>query len=141
MGARMMFERINYNKLNARQKENHNFQKIAAHLADYGFNCLRLTDDWQGADFIACHLNGVTFWKVQLKGRLAIDKKYLGKDIHVGFLHHNSCYVYPHDDFVNEAISRGSLREESSLWTNKGSRSWSKPPKWALKLLEDHRYN
>ena len=44
------FELIPYTDLNSRQKENYNFHKVAARMADYGFNCLRLTDDWQGAD-------------------------------------------------------------------------------------------
>ena len=74
-----MFQRVPYGELNSRQKENRNFQKVAARMADYGFNCLRLTDDWQGADSIACHIDGETFLKVQLKGRMSIDRKYLGK--------------------------------------------------------------
>ena len=81
------FEPIPYADLNSRQKENYNFHKIAARLANFGFNCLRLTDDWQGADFIACHIDGETFLKVQLKGRLVIDRKYQGKDIHIAFIH------------------------------------------------------
>ena len=76
-----MFKRIKYEDLNSRQQENYNFQKLASKLADYGFNCLRLSDDWQGADFIACHIDGKTFMKVQLKGRLSIEKKYDGKDV------------------------------------------------------------
>ena len=36
----MNWEQIDFDKLNARQKENFNFQKIAAILADYGFNCI-----------------------------------------------------------------------------------------------------
>lgn len=47
-----VFKRIDYAELNARQQENYNFQKIAACLADYGFNCLRLTDDWEGAESV-----------------------------------------------------------------------------------------
>ena len=47
----MKLQRINYNNLNAKQKEIFNFQKVAAILADYGFNCIKLSDDWQGADF------------------------------------------------------------------------------------------
>ena len=74
-----MFQPVVYGDLNSRQKENYNFQKVAARLADYGFNCLRLTDDWQGADFIACHIDGETFLKVQIKGRMVIDRKYLGQ--------------------------------------------------------------
>jgi hypothetical protein len=76
---------IEYSNLNSRQKENYNYQKISAVLADYGFITHRLTDDWQGADFIAQHFDGKTFLKVQLKGRLTFDKKYLGKDIYIAF--------------------------------------------------------
>lgn len=35
-----MFQRIQYEQLNSRQKENFNFQKVAAELANYGFNCM-----------------------------------------------------------------------------------------------------
>jgi hypothetical protein len=52
------FEKVNYDALTARQKELFNFQKIAATLADCGFNCIKLADDWQGADFLAYHING-----------------------------------------------------------------------------------
>lgn len=65
----MRFKKIQYVDLNARQKENYNFQKIAASLAEYGYSCMWLNDDWQGADFIANHIDGVEFLKVQLKGR------------------------------------------------------------------------
>ena len=96
-----MFKRVTKSALNARQRENYNFSKISAKLADYGFNCLRLSDDWKGADFIACHVNNNTFLKVQLKGRLTIAKKYCGKSIFIAFPHSDSWYVYPHDKFLN----------------------------------------
>ena len=134
-----MFTRVDYGDLNARQKENHNFQKIAAHLADYGFNCLRLSDDWEGADFIACHIDGETILRVQVKGRLSIDKKYVGKGIHIAFLFENACYVYPHDTFLELLKSTGALREQSRLWTEQGVRSWPRPPAWALNALSDYR--
>ena len=57
--------RIDYALLNARQKENFNFQKLSAVLADFGFVTMRLTDDWGGADFIAQHTDGETFLRVQ----------------------------------------------------------------------------
>ncbi len=41
--------------LNGRQREIYNFQKSAALPADYGFNCIKLTDDWQGAHVLALH--------------------------------------------------------------------------------------
>lgn len=134
-----MFKQIPYDELNSRQKENYNFQKVAARLADYGFNCLRLTDDWQGADFIACHIDGETFLKIQLKGRLTIDKKYIGKDIYIAFILDDDCYVYPHDDFLSDLIERGALGEQSNLWHQRGVRSWPRPPSWALQVLSQYR--
>lgn len=68
-------EEISYDDLNSRQRENYNFHKVSAILADYGFTSIRLSDDWQGADFIAQHIDGQTFIKAQLKGRMSIDKK------------------------------------------------------------------
>ena len=56
------FEKIDYNLLNAKQKENFNFQKVAAAFADYGFNCIKLTDDWHGADFLTNHIDGKHFY-------------------------------------------------------------------------------
>ena len=53
-------------------------------MADYGYNSLRLNDDWQGADFIA--VNGDNMLKVQLKGRFTVDKKYIGKSILIAFI-------------------------------------------------------
>ena len=45
----MRLKRIMCDELNSKQKEIYNFQKLAALLADYGFNCIKLADDWQGA--------------------------------------------------------------------------------------------
>jgi len=61
-----------YTRRNARQKENFNFQKISAVLADYGFVTMRLSDDLQGADFIALHIDGETVLRVQLPHRHAV---------------------------------------------------------------------
>lgn len=99
----MEFQRINYNDLNAKQKEIYNFQKVAAVLAEYGFNCIKLTDDWQGADFLAYHKDGERTLKVQLKGRVSIYQKYQGKDLHMCFpVGKNWCLV-PHDKLVRIA--------------------------------------
>ena len=48
-----MFKKVNYKDLNSKQKENYNFHKVSSKLADYGFNSMRLNDDWEGADFIS----------------------------------------------------------------------------------------
>jgi hypothetical protein len=67
---------IKYASLNSRQKENYNYQKLSALLADYGFVTMRLSDDWKGADMIAQHIDGETFLKIQLKSRLTFCMKY-----------------------------------------------------------------
>ncbi|MGB9150676.1 MAG: hypothetical protein WCB36_10560, partial [Burkholderiales bacterium] len=81
----MKLEKVKYSDLNSRQKEIFNFQKVAGLLADYGFNCIKLTDDWQGADFLAYHTNGSDTLKVQLKSRLSIAQKYIGKSLFMAF--------------------------------------------------------
>ena len=130
-----MLQRIEYSKLNSRQKENYNFQKVAAVLADYGFNCMWLNDDWLGADFIACHIDGNTFLKVQLKGRLNIEKKYIGKDIYIAFHENGRWYLYPHDEIQNQLLSRGYMRGSDS-WETKGGYSWPYIPQRLKSLLE-----
>ena len=116
------FKKVVYGELNSRQQENYNFQKVSAHLADYGYNCLRLSDDWQGADFIACHIDGNRFLKVQLKGRLTIEKKYIGKDIYVAFCHGDTWYAYPHDEMMNLLLANEKTKASSS-WED-GGYSW-----------------
>lgn len=134
-----MFDRIAYGDLNSRQKENYNFQKIAARLADYGFNSIRLTDDWQGADFIAVHIDGETFLKVQLKGRLIIDRKYQGKGIYVAFIHGEDVYLYDHDALVHFMEKNGKIGAASVSWHQQGFRTWPSPPAWAITYLNDFR--
>lgn len=115
--------RISYKQLNSRQQENFNFHKVAAHLADFGFNCLRLTDDWQGADFVACHIDGATFLKVQPKGRLTVEQKYSGKDIYVTFRDADTWYLYPHDELRDKLLESG-LMAGSESWDQRGGYSW-----------------
>ena len=132
-----MFQRIKYSELNSRQKENFNFQKLASELADYGFNCMWLNDDWQGADFIACHIDGNTFLKIQLKGRLTIDQKYSGKGVFVAFNQYNNWYIYPHDQLRDELLGLGFMAGSKS-WDINGGYSWSKIPKKISKHIEKY---
>lgn len=131
------FEPINYGKLRAKQKELFNFQKVAATLADYGFNCIKLADDWQGADFLAYHVNGTTTLKVQLKSRLTIDRKYCGKDIWITFPHKGSWYLIRHDRLV-EKVGEQTDWLSSSSWKDKhGYSSTSINPRLLKGLTED----
>lgn len=119
----MQLTKIKYTDLNARQKESYNFHKISAVLANYGFNTIRLSDDWQGADFIAQHIDGEQFLKIQLKGRLTVDKKYIGKNIYICFCDSKQWYLYPHDDFL-AWLKTNSAFETSDSWQKYGSYSW-----------------
>lgn len=111
----MKFEKISYDNLNARQKENYNFQKVSSVLADYGYTTLRLSDDWQGADFIAQDKNG-TFIKVQLKGRLTFAEKYRGKDIFICFRDRGEWYLFDHDSLLAVALEKTNIKNTES-WT------------------------
>jgi len=133
-----MFNRIDYSQLNARQKENYNFQKVAGRLADYGYNCLRLNDDWHGADFLAVHIDGTAVLRIQLKGRFSLDAKYHGRGLHIAFLTADACYVYPHDDILAVVESRGRFGETVS-WAERGNYSWPSLAGWAVDLLEPYK--
>jgi hypothetical protein len=137
-GAVLMLMQIKYENLNSRQRENYNFHKVAARLADYGYNCLRLSDDWQGADFIACHISGRDFLKVQLKGRLTIDKKYLDKSIHIAFPNNDQWYVYPHDEVVKKILNLGKV-DATKSWNEYGSYTWPSIPKRISHLIDEYR--
>ena len=118
------FTKIEYNLLNSKQKENYNFHKVASALADYGYNSLRLNDDWQGADFIA--INGEDMLKVQLKGRFTVDKKYIGKSILIVFIEKNVIKLYDHDEAV-KMLPDNIIKSKS--WDDKGGYSWGQTPK------------
>lgn len=124
-----MFSKIKYSKLNSRQKENYNFHKVASKLADYGFNSLRLNDDWEGADFIA--INSKQMIKVQLKSRFTIDKKYLGKKLHIAFLEKGEVKIYKHDDAVSMIPDN---TKNSKSW-KKGNYTWKQTPKFYSKII------
>lgn len=132
------FDRIAYANLNSRQKENYAYQKVSAVLADYGFVTMRLSDDWQGADFIAQHIDGKTMLRVQLKGRMSIHKKYLGKDIYICFSENGQWYFVPHDEYVEWALTNTKIGTSYS-WTNGGGYSIPYLPVAIKAHLEQYR--
>lgn len=136
------FQHTSYKQLNSPQKESYNFHKIAARLADYGFNCIPLNDDWLGADFIASHIDGKTFLKVQQKGRFDINKKYIGKGLYIAFRLQDTVYVYPHDLMMTKLLALGQEngRLVNTVSWAKGGFSWKKPTKAHLKLLEPYKF-
>lgn len=109
----MTFSRITYDELNAKQKEKYNYQKVSAVLADYGFITIPLSDDWNGADFLAVPIQGDVL-KVQLKGRLTFMKKYMGKGLHVCFREEQVWYLYPHDELFEKISSEMEIQTSES---------------------------
>ena len=134
----MKLNLIAYSDLNARQKENFNFQKISAVLADYGFVTQRLSDDWNGADFIALHADGNTVLRVQLKSRLSFNKKYQGKTLYIAFAEAEEWYLYPHDELLDHVLADTSIAETES-WKVRGGYSFPRIPNGLRKLLEGYR--
>ena len=135
----MKLEKITYSELNARQKEIYNFQKVAALLADYGFNCIKLSDDWQGADFLAYHKDGKKTLRVQLKSGFTIDKKYLKKDLFIAFPVHGDWYLIEHDKLVEIAGEITNFLNTRSWKSSNGKYTAPRPSKSLLAALAEYR--
>lgn len=112
------FRKIEYEMdLNSCQQEAYNFQKISGVLADFGFITIPLSNDWNGADFLAQDLSGKKFFKVQLKSRLTFDTKYKQQDVYVCFKDRKSgCwYMYDHDELLKKISPDGRI-ERTQTW-------------------------
>jgi hypothetical protein len=120
----MIFNKIKYSQLNSKQKENYNFHKVASALADYGYDSMRLNNDWQGADFIA--VKNDEMLKIQLKGRFTVDEKYIDKSILIAFIENDIVKIYDHDEAVN--MLPDNIKKSDSWHIHKGY-SWGKTPK------------
>jgi len=115
----LLGEKINYDNLNAKQQEAYNLQRASAIFAEHGYLVIKLSDDWNGADFIALKFGTEHYLKIQLKGRFGFYKKYLGKNINICFYDRqsNNLYLYPHDEFCEIIMKK---HENSVSWKNNG---------------------
>ena len=118
-------QRVDYASLNDRQKEHYNFAKVAGFLCEYGFHAIRLSDDWNGADFLALHKDKEITLKVQLKSSCTIYKKYQDKDIYLAFpaitngKDEKKWYLLSHDLLIYiVGIHTNAL--ETSSWKQEG---------------------
>ena len=126
------FTKIKYSQLNSKQKENYNFHKVASALADYGYDSMRLNNDWQGADFIA--VKNDEMLKIQLKGRFTVDEKYIDKSILIAFIENDIVKIYDHDEAVN-MLPDNIL--DCSSWSEKGGYSWGQTPKIYNSIIKE----
>ncbi|HKN23314.1 MAG TPA: hypothetical protein VJX72_00595 [Candidatus Acidoferrum sp.] len=135
MNKTLKLRKIDYRKLSARQQENYNFQKISGVLADYGFSTIRLSDDWNGADFLAQHVDGKTLLRVQLKGRLGIYQKYLGKELWICFPCGEDWYLFPHDEVLSFLLRTTNI-ENTVAWQKGHGWNWKQPPRRIIDYLK-----
>lgn len=133
----MKYSRVIYDTLNAKQKESYNYQIISAVLADYGFITVPLSNDWNGADFLAIHKDGDVL-KVQLKGRMTFDKKYIGKDLFICFRNGVDWFIYPHDEILDTIASTSNIKQSDS-WQNDGAYSFRQLSGSNKALLEEFK--
>ena len=95
-----MFKKIKFHRLGTKAKEAYNYAKTAAILAEYGYECCWLTNDTNGADFLANHDKQTL--RVQLKSCVSFDPKYWNKDILIAFLDEGGLWLYYHDKLLPE---------------------------------------
>ena len=133
----MELQKIEYKNLNSRQKENYNFQKVSTVLADYGFVIFRVSDDWQGADFIALHISGDVL-RVQLKGRLTFNCKYQKRGLFVAFAYGEAWYLYPHDELLDQVLKMTKIATTQS-WSEQGIYHFPRLSNELRTVLEPYR--
>lgn len=135
----LKMERVNYKSLNPKQQESFNFQKVSGILADFGYFTMKLSDDWESADFIAMHYRDKSFLKVQLKGRITFDEKYRNKDLFICFEDKTTLtwYLYPHDELCDKFAQSRNFKNTTS-WIKNGMYSFSKLSKNDIAELENY---
>ena len=135
--------KVKYNELKAKHQENYNFAKVSALLANFGFYTLRLSDDWQGIDFIAHNARTNQTLFVQLKGRFEFNEKYKGKEIYMCFPNEikdaqRMWYLFPHDEMMAFMETSGGIGADA-LKNNKGQ-SRKRPSKKIFSYLKENGY-
>ena len=134
----LKFKRVEYTTLNSRQMETFNFQKVSGLLAEYGYATLRLTDDWNGADFLAVHVNGITTLRVQLKGRLTFRQKYMKKNLWLCFRYDGLVCLYPHDTLLTHTLKVTNIARTKSWLKPDGGYSFRTPPEALVTALKKY---
>ena len=124
--------KVSYKDLNSKQKENYNYHKVASALAEYGYDSMRLNNDWEGADFIS--VKGDDMIKVQLKGRFTLDKKYKEKGLYIAFIENGIIKIYLHDEAL--AIATSNITDSKS-WDINGSYSMNQTPKHYSQVIKE----
>jgi hypothetical protein len=131
-------EKADYDKLNSKQQESYNLQKASSIFAEYGYLVIKLSDDWNGADFIALEFGKENYLRVQLKTKLGFYKKYLGKNITICFYDRdsNGWYLYPHDELCEIIMKK---HEDTISWKEKGEYFFPKISEEDKEIIKNYR--
>jgi hypothetical protein len=111
-------------------------------MADYGYTLLRLSDDWNGADAIAVHIDAKKYLRIQLKGAgLTFDEKYVQKNIWIACPSEDrGWYVYPHDKLLSHVEKTRPIRN-TDFWRKRGYHvQTGKIPEDVAMFLRDKGY-
>jgi len=130
--------KVLYDQLNGKQKEMYNFHKFGGILADYGFVCIKLSDDWAGADFLAIHKDGTDIRRVQLKPRLYICRKYMNKDLFMAFPTGGRWYLVLRDLLVEE-VGKCTNWLNTSSWIDQEFYHSTNPGAALMQFLSEYR--
>ena len=144
-GRASKFQTVDYRQLNGRQQEVFNYHHIAALLAKHGYATYPIRDDWNGGDMFARHMLTGEAMTIQIKSRITFDRKYLGKNLCIGFRETNTptVYVYPHDEVLREYEEMRRQRnlplDDNQAWSRDGTAHWISPTKELRTLLQPYR--
>ena len=137
---RKLFRKIEISALTPGQKKAYNFYKLSSALAEYGFATIELNESWQNADFLAQHLDGETCLRVYIKNRLTFHKKYLHRDLYIGFHYENEWYLFPHDKVLHEFLKkRDGAIANSNSWIETGNYSFGRLSKKNQEIIENYK--
>ena len=139
-GDQRKWRKRSYQELDKKQREQFNLQRLEGILADYGYQCIRLSTDWNGADFLAQSFFDQSTLLVQLKAVLTISTKYIGKDIYMAFplAESNDWILIPHDTLLEKVKLFCPSYLETKSWS-RGGYSTAKPPKKLISALQEYR--
>ena len=142
----MRFEHITYEEKtgkNSKQIETYNFHKAASVLTEYGFDCVRITNDWRGADFLAYHPETSQTLEVQLKTCLVIDEKYRDyEDLYMCFPldETGNWYLIKHSRLMEIMKEKAPKRFRTKTWKKKQSLFTYKANEDIKEALEEFVY-
>ncbi|MCY4556609.1 MAG: Swt1 family HEPN domain-containing protein [Chloroflexi bacterium] len=132
--ARNRRERLVVTETNAPSGTAYNVVQASRALTQYGYTCITPSYGTQDAQILARVPGENMSIKVRCPGRVAIQAKFLERDLYVCFPAHGSWYLVPHDGLVGIA-GETTPWLDSHCWRDRGWYSSANPSKRMLARL------